>query len=68
MLAELWARTKEKHLPLPATQEWGEGGAIEKRASSPQPSPPLGEERESVPSSLIGAGVKMHHMMPPIVE
>ena len=36
-------------LPLPATQERGEGwgeGKIENNASSPQPAPPLSEERE----------------------
>jgi acyl-[acyl-carrier-protein]-phospholipid O-acyltransferase/long-chain-fatty-acid--[acyl-carrier-protein] ligase len=49
VLVEFSADTFETRLPLPATQERGEGrgeGQDEHKASSPQPSPPLGEERE----------------------
>ena len=43
-----------KRLPRPATQERGEGrgeGQLIKTASSPQPSPPFGEEREKTMQS-----------------
>src|SRR5213082_1769125 len=43
-------------LPLPATNEWGEGwgeGHSIIVASSPPPSPPLGEERERTSTSRM---------------
>src|SRR6266566_8978374 len=41
--------TTRNFLPLPSRHEWGEGHSI-RVASSPQPSPPLGEERDNISS------------------
>ncbi len=57
--AEVLRAALESFLPLPAKrgEGWGEGNlGLEKSASSPRPSPPLGEEREKIlalASSLI---------------